>query len=143
MQMRLAIVLALTSLALGGPALADKPGRGGSGGEVVRVAPGVAIAITPRDRGVIQDYYRGQGRGGGGCPPGLAKKNNGCMPPGQAKKHYRHETLGPGIVIQGLPPRLLDLLTPPPQGYAWGYLDGDVLLYALATRMIMDLVSDR
>ena len=23
-----------------------------------------------------------------GCPPGLAKKNNGCMPPGQAKKRY-------------------------------------------------------
>ena len=24
----------------------------------------------------------------GGCPPGLAKKGNGCMPPGQAKKLY-------------------------------------------------------
>ena len=23
-----------------------------------------------------------------GCPPGLAKKNNGCMAPGQAKKLY-------------------------------------------------------
>ena len=22
------------------------------------------------------------------CPPGLAKKNNGCQPPGQAKKRY-------------------------------------------------------
>ena len=29
------------------------------------------------------------GYGVGGCPPGLAKKNNGCMPPGQAKKLYR------------------------------------------------------
>ena len=28
------------------------------------------------------------GYGVGGCPPGLAKKNNGCMPPGQAKKLY-------------------------------------------------------
>jgi len=25
----------------------------------------------------------------GGCPPGLAKKHNGCMPPGQAKKLAR------------------------------------------------------
>jgi hypothetical protein len=24
-----------------------------------------------------------------GCPPGLAKKHNGCLPPGQAKKIYR------------------------------------------------------
>jgi hypothetical protein len=37
----------------------------------------------------------GHGRGhgpaydGGGCPPGLAKKNNGCMPPGQANKLSR------------------------------------------------------
>ena len=29
------------------------------------------------------------GYGVGGCPPGLAKKHNGCMPPGQAKKLYR------------------------------------------------------
>ena len=28
------------------------------------------------------------GYGAGGCPPGLAKKNPPCMPPGQAKKLY-------------------------------------------------------
>ena len=32
------------------------------------------------------NYY---GYCAGGCPPGLAKKHNGCMPPGQAKKLYR------------------------------------------------------
>ena len=26
-----------------------------------------------------------------GCPPGLAKKNNGCLPPGQAKKMTRRD----------------------------------------------------
>jgi hypothetical protein len=25
-------------------------------------------------------------KGAKDCPPGLAKKDNGCMPPGQAKK---------------------------------------------------------
>jgi len=30
--------------------------------------------------------YAGAGRD---CPPGLAKKHNGCLPPGQAKKMYR------------------------------------------------------
>lgn len=29
------------------------------------------------------------GYGIGGCPPGLAKKHNGCMPPGQARKLFR------------------------------------------------------
>ncbi len=28
------------------------------------------------------------GYGAGGCPPGLAKKNPPCIPPGQAKKLY-------------------------------------------------------
>jgi hypothetical protein len=31
---------------------------------------------------------KGYGYGAAGCPPGLAKKNNGCLPPGQAKKLY-------------------------------------------------------
>jgi len=36
------------------------------------------------------------GYGAGGCPPGLAKKNNGCMPPGQAKKLYNVGQRWPG-----------------------------------------------
>ena len=35
------------------------------------------------------------GYGVGGCPPGLAKKHNGCMPPGQAKKLYNVGQLFP------------------------------------------------
>jgi hypothetical protein len=55
------ILLGAAALVLAGPAIA-KPGHGGG-----------------------HDY------GYGGCPPGLAKKYNGCMPPGQAKKLYRGE----------------------------------------------------
>ena len=36
-----------------------------------------AFLTRDRDRSLIE-----------GCPPGLAKKYNGCMPPGQAKKRY-------------------------------------------------------
>ena len=44
------------------------------------------------------------GYGTGGCPPGLAKKHNGCLPPGQAKKLY------------GVGQRF-----PLGYGYAWNY----------------------
>jgi hypothetical protein len=44
------------------------------------------------------------GYGVGGCPPGLAKKHNGCLPPGQAKKLYH--------VGQRFPASY---------GYAWNY----------------------
>ena len=37
---------------------------------------------------IVQRNFDGDfgGRGFNGCPPGLDKKNNGCLPPGQAKK---------------------------------------------------------
>jgi hypothetical protein len=48
-----------------------------------------------RDRG-FDGSYRGLADGGrhaaysdAGCPPGLAKKGNGCLPPGQARKAFR------------------------------------------------------
>ena len=38
--------------------------------------------------------YYGYGRGG--CPPGLAKKNDGCMPRGQFRKRYSQGQRYPG-----------------------------------------------
>lgn len=35
-----------------------------------------------------------------GCPPGLAKKNNGCRPPGQAEKSPVYHTPGDNVVIR-------------------------------------------
>src|SRR5215475_439669 len=38
--------------------------------------------FTAERRGYVRSYYEEEFRGGH-CPPGLAKKHNGCMPPGQ------------------------------------------------------------
>ena len=40
--------------------------------------------------------HNGQGINEGGCPPGLAKKHNGCMPPGQARKLNRGQRFESG-----------------------------------------------
>ena len=71
--MKQAFILAgVAALAITGPAYA-KPGHANHGkGNKVKVVDG-------------RSYYA---PGIGGCPPGLAKKHNGCMPPGQAKKLY-------------------------------------------------------
>lgn len=34
-----------------------------------------------------------------GCPPGLARKSNGCLPPGQARRAFGNDVLGLGAVI--------------------------------------------
>jgi hypothetical protein len=47
---------------------------------------GPAAAKPGHGHGHGHDAY---GYGLGGCPPGLAKKHNGCMPPGQARKMFR------------------------------------------------------
>jgi hypothetical protein len=54
----------------------------------------------------------------GGCPPGLAKKHNGCLPPGQAKKLYRTGQRWPGNY-----------------GYAWNY---NQIPYDLRNRYDLD-----
>ena len=62
------LIAGAAALGFAGPAVA-KPGNGHGHG---------------RGHG-----YNAYGYGIGGCPPGLAKKHNGCMPPGQAKKLAR------------------------------------------------------
>ena len=54
-------------------------------GVVALATAGPALAEPGKGKGHAKGYV---GYGAGGCPPGLAKKNNGCMPPGQAKKLY-------------------------------------------------------
>ena len=44
--------------------------------------------FSDHDHLVVREYYQAEFRGGK-CPPGLAKKNNGCLPPGQAQEMAR------------------------------------------------------
>ncbi|MEA3067606.1 MAG: hypothetical protein QOK41_1013 [Sphingomonadales bacterium] len=71
----LLILAGAAALAFAGPALA-KPGNGHGNGN---------------GHGHGHGYDNAYGYGGGGCPHGLAKKHNGCMPPGQARKLARGE----------------------------------------------------
>jgi hypothetical protein len=56
-----------------------------------------------------------------GCPPGLARKNNGCLPPGQARKRPIRSTGWNGYTYR---PRLFGLTNyaAGPYEYAGGYL---------------------
>ena len=57
-------------------------------GVVALAATGPALADPGKGKGKGHGGKSYVGYGAGGCPPGLAKKNNGCLPPGQAKKLY-------------------------------------------------------
>lgn len=60
-------------------------------GAAALASTSLALADPGKGHGnphAVKGYGGHVGYGTGGCPPGLAKKNNGCLPPGQAKKLF-------------------------------------------------------
>lgn len=76
----------------------------------------------------------------GKCPPGLAKKNNGCLPPGIAKKWAMGQPLPSGVTPNSLPEELRRRLGLPPAGHEYGRVDDDVVLLEIATRKVVDAI---
>ena len=101
----------------------------------------VEFHFGDQDRRVVRDYYGAQAKGGK-CPPGLAKKGNGCMPPGQAKKWIMGRPLPRDVVFYDLPHNLVVRLPPPPAGHRYVQVAGDVLMIAVGTSMVVDAIQD-
>ena len=99
------------------------------------------VVFTDRDREQVRTYWAEE-FGRGKCPPGLAKKNNGCRPPGLAKKerYVIGQPLPTVVVVQPLPRVLVTRLGPPPAGYTYGVVDGDVVKLAVGTRLVVDAI---
>lgn len=94
-----------------------------------------------RQHVVVREYYTQEFRGGK-CPPGLAKKNNGCMPPGQAKKWQKGRPLPRDVVFYDVPQPLVVRLGAPPSGHKYVRVASDILLIAVGTSMVVDAISD-
>ena len=119
----------------GGKPSKARSSQGGSGG-----GSGGGHAFSSSQRDATFDWYHESY--GDGCPPGLAKKHNGCLPPGQAKKRYAiGHPLPPGVVLGPIPSALAILLGAPPAGYRYGILDGDVVKLAIGTALVVDAIE--
>jgi hypothetical protein len=88
------------------------------------------------------DVYYGREFQRGHCPPGLAKKHNGCVPPGHARRWERGRPLPRDVVYAPLPPALLVQLPPPPLHHEYVRVASDVLLIATGTAMVVDAIED-
>ena len=101
----------------------------------------VVLVFGDRHRDAYRSYWT-ETYGRGNCPPGLAKKHNGCLPPGQAKKRYVvGRRLPATVIVQPLPPVLVPRLGPAPRGYEYVMVDGDVLKLAVGTKLVVDAIS--
>jgi hypothetical protein len=101
----------------------------------------VNVYFGDHHRNVIRNYYTEQLRSGH-CPPGLAKKNNGCMPPGQAKKWQVGRPLPREVIFYDLPPAVVVELGPLPSGHRFVRVASDILLIAVGTGMVVDAIQD-
>lgn len=92
-------------------------------------------------RTIARDYYH-EHYSKGRCPPGLAKKNNGCVPPGQARKWSKGRPLPREVIFYDLPPALVIELGVPPSGHRYVRVAADILLIAVGTGMVVDAIED-
>lgn len=92
-------------------------------------------------RVVINNYY-GKEFKAGRCPPGLAKKHNGCMPPGQAKKYVVGQRLPSNVMYYQVPQTVVYQLGAPPSGYRYVRVASDILLLAVGTSMVVDAIQN-
>jgi hypothetical protein len=101
----------------------------------------VTVVFSDSQRKAARLYFVEE-HGRGHCPPGLAKKQNGCLPPGQAKKRYVvGHSLPHGIVVEQLPVELSVRIGPAPPGYRYGILDGDLVKLAVGTMLVVDAIE--
>jgi hypothetical protein len=75
------------------------------------------------------------------CPPGLAKKNNGCRHPTEKKRYAVGQPLAPGVTYKPIPAELSVRIGHPPEGYLYVTLDGDLLKLAVGTLLVVDAID--
>lgn len=141
----MAAMLAMTLIAA--PANAEKPDKAYKHGhKSFQKNQGssnvnVSVHFGDRERAIVREYYTERFQAGH-CPPGLAKKHNGCMPPGQAKKWAIGRPLPRDVIYYDLPPTVIVEIGAPPPGYKYVRIAADILLIAVGTGMVIDAIED-
>jgi Ni/Co efflux regulator RcnB len=164
LNMNCALSFVIAGVLAAGPAFAEKPawagdGKGDKGGRKEQrdnqnnrqqggneksrdhAKPAMGGHFDEHNRVVVRDYYQEQFRSGR-CPPGLRKKHNGCMPPGQAKKWQLGRPLPRDVIFYDVPPALIVQLGQPPARHRYVRVASDILLIAIGTGMVIDAIQD-
>lgn len=167
LKMKCALALVIGGFLAAGPVMADKPSWAGAGkgGKDERMdrrdeqrgerrdddersrrdrdgpSAGKRGHFEDQHRVMVREYYVEQFRGSR-CPPGLAKKHNGCMPPGQAKKWQLGRPLQRDVIYYEVPQPLVVQIGLPPFRYRYVRVASDILMIAIGTGMVVDAIQD-
>ena len=97
--------------------------------------------FNDQQRTYVREYYTTNYGGAKRCPPGLAKKNNGCLPPGQARNWAVGQPVPRGVTLYSVAPPVVRMLPPAPYGYRYARLGGDVVLVQQQNNIIVDIIQ--
>lgn len=96
--------------------------------------------FNDQQRESVRGYYVQQYGDGRRCPPGLAKKNNGCMPPGQV--HYTvGQPLPRTVTVYQVPQPVIVQLPVAPPGYRYVRVGNDILLVSPQSQLVVDVIA--
>ena len=107
--------------------------------EVTVIQPG--SYFNDQNRTYVRQYYTENYGNGKRCPPGLAKKNNGCMPPGQARNWVVGQPVPRGVTVYSVPQPVIRQLPAAPYGYRYVLIGGDVVLVQQQNNLIVDIIQ--
>lgn len=154
----LAATVLLSLCAMTGSALADKPDWAGHDKgkherehddkhkhkhkreHEARKEPKQGDVFKDEHRDAVRAYYGRHYAHGQHCPPGLAKKNNGCLPPGQVK-YVVGQPVPRGVSIYTVPQPVIVQLPPVPVGYRYVRVGNDIVLLSPKSALIMDVIE--
>jgi Ni/Co efflux regulator RcnB len=96
--------------------------------------------FNDNQREAVRNYYGQQYGNGKRCPPGLAKKNNGCMPPGQVR-YTVGQPLPRTVTIYQVPQPVIVQLPVAPPGYRYVRVGNDILLISPQSQLVVDVIA--
>jgi Ni/Co efflux regulator RcnB len=97
--------------------------------------------FNDQHRSHARQYYAQHYGHGRNCPPGLARKDNGCMPVGHARNWNVGQPIPRGVTVYSVPQPVLVQLPPPPYGYRYARLGGDIVLVQQQNNLIVDIIQ--
>ncbi|MBI2770182.1 MAG: DUF1236 domain-containing protein [Burkholderiales bacterium] len=101
----------------------------------------VGAFFNDQHRTYVRTYYTGHYGNGRSCPPGLAKKDNGCLPPGQARHWAAGQPLPRTVTYYAVPQPVVVQLPAAPYGYRYVRVGNDILLLSPQSSLIIDVIQ--
>lgn len=97
--------------------------------------------FNDQQRIYVREYYTSNYGGSKRCPPGLAKKNNGCLPPGQVRNWVVGQPVPRNVTVYSVAPPVIRMLPPAPYGYRYARIGGDIVLVQQQNNIIVDIIQ--